>query len=55
MPIYKITLTMHETYELIVEAEDEDVAMQGARDTDMSEYKETGSITYDETIEEITE
>lgn len=58
MPKYLITLTMHETYELLVEAENEEVAMQGARDTDISTYHshrlytQTGVITYDETIEE---
>ena len=53
MPKYLITLTMHETYELLVEAENEEVAMQGVLDTDISEYTETGVITYDETIEEV--
>jgi hypothetical protein len=53
MPKYKITLTMKETYDLYVEAENEDVALDIARDTDVDEYEQVGVQTVDEDIVEV--
>lgn len=54
MPKYLVTLTMKETYTLEVEANTEDEALELARYEDLDEYEETGSVTLDETIEELS-
>jgi hypothetical protein len=53
MPKYKVTLTMKETYDLYVEAENEDEALDIARDTDVYEYEQVGVQTVDEDIVEV--
>ena len=53
MPKYKVTLTMKETYDLYVEAENEDEALDIARDTDVDEYEQVGVQTVDEDIVEV--
>jgi hypothetical protein len=51
---YLITMVMKETYTLEVDAETEDKAFEFSREIDLAEWNETGSITIDETIEEVT-
>lgn len=55
MPKYLFTLTMEETYELIVEADDEDMAWEIAESTDLDEMTETGNITSSFEMEEIND
>ena len=54
MPKYLRTLIMQETYELIVEAKDEETADQIARDTDLADYENVYGQTVFEDIEEVT-
>jgi hypothetical protein len=44
---------MKETYDLYVEAKNENEALDIARDTDIDEYDCTGSITIDEEITKV--
>jgi hypothetical protein len=44
---------MKETYDLYVEAENEDEALDIARDTDVDEYEQVGVQTVDEDIVEV--
>ena len=50
---YKVSLTIKEDYELIVEAATKELAHQIARDTDIDEYNPLGYITLSDEIEEI--
>jgi hypothetical protein len=51
---YLITLVMHETYELTVDADTEQQAWDIAGNTDIDYFNSKGIITHNETIEEVT-
>ena len=51
---YLITMVMKETYTLEVDADTEDKAFEISREIDLAEWDETGSITIDENIEEVS-
>lgn len=53
MNTYKVSLTIKEDYELIVQADSLELAHQIARDTDIDEYNPLGYITLSDEIEEI--
>jgi hypothetical protein len=53
MPKYKVTSTVADTYEIVVEAESQEVAYGLALDTDLDEWSYTGSLDLDNDIEEI--
>lgn len=55
MPEYIITLNLLETYELVVEADNRDEAMQIADGTDIEEWAGSGEQTVSWNIERIDE
>jgi len=53
MNTYKVSLTIKEDYELIVQADSLELAHQIARDTDIDKWNPLGYITLSDEIEEI--